>query len=128
MPIVSERESRDGIQCLRLNGKATLEEAMDFVARAIEECRDSGLDRLLVNACGLVGLPQPTLVDRFRVAEEWAREAQGIVAVALVMPVEYVHPAKFGVAVATKHGMQAEVCSTEAEAFAWLDEIALPPG
>lgn len=101
---------------------------MDIVANAIAECRKGGVDRLLINGCALEDVPIPTLVDRFLMAEEWAGEARSMVAVALVVPPEYIHPDKFGVAVATKLGMQAEVFSTEEPAFAWLGKIHRQPG
>jgi len=127
MPIVSAQEIRDGNCCHRLSGKASLEEAMDVVASAIADCRDRGVDRLLINAHGLVDLPMPTLVDRFLMVEEWAREAQGVVAVVLVVQPEYIHPKKFGVTVAAEHGMLAEVWPTEGEALNWLADVVGPP-
>ena len=128
MPILSKEERRDGIRCLRLSGSTSLAEVMDFIASTIARCRDAGVARLLVNGCGLEGVSVPTLVDRFLMAEEWAGEARGIVAVALVVPPEYIHPDKFGVAVATKLGMQCEVWPTEEPAFAWLDRVFQHPG
>jgi len=65
MPIHSKEERRGAIRRLRLGGSASLEEAMDFIANAIAECRDGGFDRLLITGCALQDVPVPTLVDRF---------------------------------------------------------------
>lgn len=128
MPIICKEERRDDIRCLRLSGTTSLEEVMDFVANAIAQSREAGRQRMLVNGCALEDVPIPSLVDRFLMVEEWAGEARGIVAVVMVVPPEYILPDKFGIAVATKLGMQAEVWPTEEEAFAWLDAVARPPG
>jgi hypothetical protein len=78
------------------------------------------VSRLLVNATELVGVPVPTLVDRFLMAEQWAHEGRGVVMVALVVPAEYIHPKKFGVRVATDLGLVSDVYTSETDALKWL--------
>lgn len=96
-------------------------EVVDFVKAAITYCRGQGLDKLLVNVIGIEGLPMPTMVDRFLAAEEWAREAEGMmVAVVLVAHGEYIHPKKFGVKVARELGLMLDVYTSEADALEWL--------
>ena len=101
-------------------GECTLVEAVEMIAGAIAHCRDRRVSRLLVNATGLLGVPVPTLVDRFLMAEEWAREAKGVVVVALVIPAEYIHPKKFGVRVAADFGLVSDVYTSETDALKWL--------
>ena len=101
-------------------GRYSLVDAEALIADAISACRDRGIQRLLVDATGMTGVPIPTLVERFLIAEEWAQASGGVVVVALVAPAEYIHPRKFGVAVATDRGMVTDVFTSESEALDWL--------
>ena len=104
----------------RPRGRYSLVEAVESISRAIAFCRDAGVGKLLVDASGFVGIPIPTLVDRFLMIEDWAQESQGRVAVALVVRPEYIHERKFGVKVAADFGLLADVHSTERDALEWL--------
>ena len=110
----------------RPRGAYTLVGAVELIRRSVEQSRDRGVPKLLINCQGMSGVPMPTLVDRFLLAEEWAQEAQGMVAVALVIHEEYIHPQKFGVAVAAHFGMKLDVFSSETDAFAWISKLADP--
>ena len=110
----------DGICRFRPRGERSLVEAVELVNRAIEYCRRRGVNKLLVNATGLVGLPIPSLVDRFLMVEMWAQESKAMVAVVLVVQAEYIHPRKFGVQVAADFGLVADVHTSETDAFKWL--------
>ena len=110
----------DGICEVRPRGEYSLVEAVEIVTRTIAYCRDRGIPKLLVDGTGLVGLPIPSLVDRFLMVEEWAQEAQSMVVVALVVPAEYIHPQKFGVRVAADFGLVADVYTSETDALRWL--------
>ena len=96
---------------------------MALVTRAIAYCRDQRIAKLLVDARGLTGVSIPSLVDRFLMVEEWAREGQGVVAAAMVIHPEYIHPEKFGVQVATDLGMVADVFTSELDALKWLSSV-----
>ena len=109
-----------GVCEYRPRGDYSLAEAVGLVSGAISCCRDRAVDRLLVDARGLVGLPVPTLVDRFLMVEEWAQEASGTVVVVMVAHPEYIHPQKFGVKVALDFGLICNVFTSEEEASAWL--------
>jgi hypothetical protein len=98
----------------------SLVEAVELVTHAIGFCRDKKIPRLLVNVTGLTEFSTPNLVDRYLMVEEWAREAQGIVIVAMVAAPELIDPEKFGVKVAADHGMTGEVFTSEREALEWL--------
>jgi hypothetical protein len=111
---------QDGICRFQPTGECTLVEAVEMIADAIAHCRDRRVSRLLVNATELVGVPVPTLVDRFLMAEQWAHEGRGVVMVALVVPAEYIHPKKFGVRVATDLGLVSDVYTSETDALKWL--------
>ncbi|MFO1395448.1 MAG: hypothetical protein U1F48_00140 [Burkholderiales bacterium] len=120
MPTLDSLTFHDGAGTLRPRGACSLVEAVDLVSAAIERCREKGVQRLLVDATGLEGLPIPTLLDRFLMVEDWAAQAGGRVAVALVAQPEYIHPRKFGVTVARHLGLVCDIYDSEREAEAWL--------
>ena len=113
-------ETRNGVCQYRPRGKYSLVEAVDLVSRAIALCRDRGVNRLLIDATGFIDLPIPSLVDRFLMVEEWAKEAEGLMLVALVTTPEYIHPKKFGVTVASHFGLVCDVWTSEEPAMVWL--------
>jgi hypothetical protein len=110
----------DGVCTFRPRGEASLVELVDFVRATIAYARGHRFRKLLIDTTGLSGVPIPTLVDRFLVAEEWASEADGTVVVALVVEPRYIHPKKFGVKVARDLGLIIDVHTSEAEALDWL--------
>lgn len=116
----------EGICQARPRGECSLVEAVDLINRAIAYCRDQRVAKLLVNGTSLVGLPIPSLVDRFLMVEEWAQKAKGMVVVVLVVQPEYIHPEKFGVKVAADFGLMADVYSSETDALEWLLSVAGP--
>ena len=104
-------------------GEYSLVEAEAMVADAIAACRDRGITRLLVNATRVTGVHVPTMVERFLIADEWAQASKGAVVLAPVIPAEYIHPRKFGVAVAADRGLVSDVFTSETEALGWLSSI-----
>jgi len=120
---IDHLELKDGICQFRPRGQCSLVEAVDLIGSAIAHCRRERVAKLLANATGLVGIPIPSLVDRFLMAEEWAQEAKSMVAVALVVHPEYIHPEKFGVVVAARFGLTLEVDPSEIHALAWLSSV-----
>lgn len=112
----------DGIGRFEPAGEYSLVDAVDLVSQAIAHCRDRGIDRLLVDVKGLTGIPIPTLVERFLMAEDWAHESSARVTVAMVASAEYIHPQKFGVKVAERFGLVCDVFTTAPEALAWLTD------
>jgi hypothetical protein len=127
MPTFQSLEVRNGIRTYRPFGKYSLVEAVDLVSAAIAYCRDQEAKLLLVNVSGLIGLPIPTLVDRFLMVEDWAQQANATVIVAMVAPAEYIHPHKFGVKVALHFGLVCDVYTSEEEASKWLLKVAAHP-
>ena len=113
-------EVKAGIGELRPRGESSLVEAVDLIAEAIACCRDRRINKLLIVTTGLAGISIPTLIDRFLMVEEWARESNGIVVAALVASPEYIHPQKFGVRVAEHFGLVADVFTSESDALRWL--------
>jgi hypothetical protein len=126
MQFPEELEQRDGICFFRPRGEFTLSDAVDLVTRAIAYCRGRAVDRLLVDATGLEGVPVPSLVDRFLMAEEWAQEATGMVTVVMVIGPEYIHKEKFGVKVAAHFGLTVDVYTSEEAALRWFAAGAPP--
>ena len=122
--MLAHLEVKDGVCQFHPCGQCSLVEAVDMIGSAIAHCRRERLAKLLVNATGLVGVRIPSLVDRFLMAEDWAQEAKSMVAVALVVHPEYIHPEKFGVVVAARFGLTLEVDASELNALEWLSGIA----
>ncbi len=116
----------EGICQFRPRGECSLVEAVDLINSAIAYCRDQRVAKLLVNGTGLVGVPVPSLIDRFLMVEEWAQKAKGMVVVVLVIQAEYIHPEKFGVKVAADFGLMADVYTSETDALEWLLRVATP--
>lgn len=116
-------ELRDGVAVLHPRGRLSLVEATDLVSQAIAACRERLIAQLLVDSRDIVGLPIPSLIDRFLMAEDWAQAAHGQVHVSLVAAPEYVHPQKFGVMVARKLGLICNVHTSFEDARAWLAEV-----
>jgi hypothetical protein len=113
-------EVREGICRFRPRGNCSLIEAVAMVTSAIAFCRNESIAKLLVDVTGLVGMPIPSLVDRFLMVEDWANAGDGLVAVAMVARPEHIHPEKFGVEVAADLGMMVEVFNSEEDALKWL--------
>jgi hypothetical protein len=113
-------EVRDSICYFRPQGECSLIDAVELIKGAIAYCRGRGVDKLLFNATGLVGVAVPSLCDRFLMIEELAPEVKGAVVMALVVRPEYIHPEKFGVRLASDLGLVAEIYSSETDAVNWL--------
>lgn len=124
MPALESLEFHNGLGTFRPRGRYSLVDAVDLVSNAITHCREHGVSMLLVDATGFVELPVPTLVDRFLMVEDWAVAAKGTLIVAMITPIEYIHPRKFGVKVALQFGLICDVFSSEEEASAWLSETS----
>ena len=120
MHMLDHMEVGEGICQFRPCGECSLVDAVDLITSAIAYCRDQSIDKLLVDVTGLVGVAIPSLVDRFLMVEEWAREGKGVVVVAMVARAEYIHPKKFGVKVAADFGLVLDVYTSETDAFRWL--------
>lgn len=127
MPQVESLTFRDGIGTYRPRGRRTLVEAVDLVSTAIAHCREHSVRLLLVDVTGLEELPIPSLLDRFLMVEDWAAQANGMVAIAMVARPEYIHPRKFGVTVARHLGLACDIHDSEREACAWLSGMAGDP-
>jgi hypothetical protein len=126
MRLLEYLEVVEGICQFRPRGECSLVEAVDLVKSAIAYCRDRRIGKLLVDGTGLVGVPMPSLVDRFLMVEEWAQEAKSMVVVVLVAHAEYIHPEKFGVRAAADFGLTLDVYSSETDALKWLSSWAGP--
>ena len=120
MPASTNTEVSEGICRFRLRGESSLIEAVELITSSIAYCRNHGIAKLLVDGTGLVGVPIPSLVDRFLMVEEWAHAGQSLVVAALVVHAEYIHPEKFGVQVAADLGWICDVFTAEEDAMKWL--------
>jgi hypothetical protein len=126
MKMTDHLQVRDGICEFRPTGESSLVDAVGLITQAIAHCRRERIQKLLVVTTGLTGVSIPTLVDRFLMMEEWAREAKGMLAAVMVISPEYIHPQKFGVQVAKEFGFVVDVFSSEPDATAWLSSYQHP--
>ncbi len=101
-------------------GKVTLAQAAELVDQSIVFARDRRIPKLLVNCTQLTGFPSPSLPERYFMVHGWAKTAQGLVQIAMVVRAEMIDPEKFGITVALNAGLTADVYPNEAEALAWL--------
>jgi hypothetical protein len=101
-------------------GHVSLQEAVAKISRAIAYTRNQKVRRLLVNITELTGFAPPSLGERYWFVMEWAREAGGIVTVAMVARAEFIDAEKFGVIVASVAGLRGDVFVSEPEALSWL--------
>jgi hypothetical protein len=113
-------EVREGVCRFCPRGECSLIEAVELITEAFAYCRNQGITKLFVDVTDLVGLPIPSLVDRFLMIEEWAHEGKGLVVAAMVALPEYIHPEKFGVRVAADLGLMADIFTSEEDALKWL--------
>ena len=126
MRLPEQLEVVEGICRFHPRGECSLVEAVDLINSAIGYCRNRRIAKLLVNGTGLVGMPVPSLIDRFLMVEEWAQKSSGFVVVGLVVDAKYIHPEKFGVRVAADFGLMCDVYDSEPHALTWLSS-ATPP-
>jgi hypothetical protein len=104
----------------RPTGSVSVDDAIRMVGIAIGECRTRGVAQLVADISGLTGYVL-TMSDRLLAIESWAEAAAGRVQLALVMQEATIHASKFGVLVARRRGMTADVFTAEPDAVAWLD-------
>ncbi|OAI41593.1 hypothetical protein AYO40_02985 [Planctomycetaceae bacterium SCGC AG-212-D15] len=102
-------------------GIMSLDEAVERINAAIAVAREYGVRKLLVETRALRGFDSPSLASRYGFIREWAATARQMVRLAVVARPEMVEPGKFGVKVARKAGLVADVFTSEEEAAAWLD-------
>jgi hypothetical protein len=126
MRLPEHLEVVEGICRFHPRGECSIVEAVDLVVSAIGYCRNRRIAKLLVNGTGLVGMPVPSLIDRFLMVEEWAQKASGFVVVVLVVDAKYIHPEKFGVKVAADFGLMCDVYDSEPHALTWLSSTTPP--
>jgi hypothetical protein len=128
MRLPEHLEVVEGICQFQPRGECSLVEAVDLIRSAISYCRSRRIAKLLVDGTGLIGVPVPSLVDRFLMVEDWAQAAQSLVVVGLVVEAKYIHPEKFGMKVAADFGLICDVYDSEPEALKWLASAASPLG
>ena len=102
-------------------GKVSFEQAVELVAAAIRYARSQDCQSILVNTCGLTGIPPPTIFARHTLAVKWAESAGARLHVAIVARPELIDPEKIGVLMAQNRGVSGDVFTNEVAALTWLD-------
>ena len=103
-------------------GELSLDDAVQMISRAIVHARENGIFGLLIDVRGLHGFPNPTVVDRYWFVREWASNAEGKVAIAMVQRPEMIDTDQIGVTMASNAGLTANVFDNERDASTWLLE------
>jgi hypothetical protein len=104
------------------SAEASLDAAVDMIVSAIEFCRSSNIEGLLIDARELHGFPHPSVVDRYWFVRKWAEAAGGKVVLSLIQRPEMIDPEQIGVTIANNAGLTANVFDNERDARAWLLE------
>src|SRR6186997_1204522 len=97
----------------RPQGIVTLEEGLALLTAATEYAHSLGLRELLLNAVGLTGYQQPSILDRYEFISTLASIAAGSQRIALVIPAEVIDPQRFGTLVAGNRGLESNVFASE---------------
>lgn len=113
----------DGIAYYRLGDPRGFRRTVQDVSSAISMAREQGLHKLLVViTTEAINYEPPGVGERHAMVREWAEAAEGMVAIAVVVPPTYIDPEKFGVVTAANFGLAGNTFSNEAEATTWLRE------
>ena len=107
----------------RPTGGVSLTEAAQLITSTISFAREQKVRKLLLVITGLTGFPPPNLANRYFFFHEWARAAQGQVAVAFVARPEMIDPEKIGISIGENAGLTCEAFTTEEPALAWLRNL-----
>jgi hypothetical protein len=116
-------EQVDGIGIFRPVGTHRFQKTVALVSEAIVKAKEQGSKKMLVVFHELTGFQPPSLSERHWMIREWVSASGGVLTVALVVPVAFIDPEKFGVVAAANFGVTAEVFTAEADAMAWLRNI-----
>jgi hypothetical protein len=109
------------VAVLRLTGAVPLAEAAGRVTEAILFARERQVGKLLVDTLRLARGEKPTAVASYFRIQEWARAADGLVRVAMVLPDFTGDPRGVGLTMAANSGLIGAVFTDEAAALAWLN-------
>jgi hypothetical protein len=121
-------EFEAGLAVYRVPAGTGLRDGVAAVTAAIDAARKGDAARLLVDLRPIAGIPPPGLGQRYALATDWARAAQGAVSIAFLAPPELIDPGRFGVLVAHGAGLDGDVFEDEAMARAWLGRRPSPHG
>jgi hypothetical protein len=97
-----------------------LRDGIAAITAAIGTAVAGGACRLLIDLRAYAGSTPPGLGQRYALASDWARAAQGKLSIAVVSPPELIDPRRFGMQVALGAGLDGDVFDDEARARAWL--------
>jgi hypothetical protein len=101
-------------------GAFTLPEAIELVRQAIAFTREHQIPKLLINTTQLTGYGTLGTLERFQIAETWAKEASAAIIAAIVAREDQIDPHRFGLTVARNRGLHGEIFTSETDALAWL--------
>jgi hypothetical protein len=106
--------------CYRPLGQFSVQEIVSLVAAVIAYACDQKIQKLLVDTTQTTGVDSLSVIERYNLSEEFARNASAYIKVVLVAKPQLLHPRRFGVTVAKNRGLNLNVATSESEALAWL--------
>lgn len=113
----------EGIGIFRPVGTYRFQQLVALVTEVIVQARERGIGKLAVITYGVSGFQPPSLSERHWMVREWVDASQGKLKVAMVVPVEFIDPEKFGIVAAANFGVTADVFTSETDALKWLREL-----
>jgi len=115
-------EVMEDYSCYRLTGHGSLAEAANKVIEVIKFAQEQGVRKLLIDTTKWTGHSRPDTLERYTVAEAFAKAASSTVKLRMGMIVrpELMDPDKFEVMVAMNRGLIGNVFDSEKDALAWL--------
>lgn len=106
----------------RLTGHGSLAEAANKVIEVIKFAQEQGVHKLLIDTTKWTGHSKPDALERYTVAEAFAKAASSTekLRICMIVRPELMDPNKFEVIVATNRGMIGNVFDSEKDALGWL--------
>lgn len=105
----------------RPSGIMTFQQAVDFVAEALEHARHQGLADILVNTSRMAGFEPPCTIERYAMITRWVESAGNGLRIAVVARAAFIDPQKIGTVIAQNRGVTIEAFTDEGSALQWLD-------
>lgn len=110
----------DGIAIARLEGRVSAQQAIGWIGETLALARMARIERGMLVLTAASGFPAPSLARRAEMIRGWAAAAGDAMAMAIVCRPELIDPQRFGVLVATRLGLNANVFEREDAARQWL--------
>jgi len=117
-------ETLAGRGLFRPHGSASAWQIADMITAALENCRAEQVRDILIDISSMHGFDSPGPAYRRWAVRRWAAMLAHRIPLAIVARREHICPQKTGLLIAAEEGLDAHICTTEAEALSWLDGLS----